>query len=87
MHIRLVVTIEGEAARWQREVERPYPGVPHARDWVYLGETDEGLGLMATPIAVVTWENDGAVKLRLDLTGTGAGTVAQLESFGFAKQG
>ena len=61
MRIRLVVTVEGEAARWHREVERPYPGVPRAGDWVYLGEGEDGEGLMATPIAVVSWENDGVI--------------------------
>ena len=85
MRIRLVVKIEGEAARWQREVERPYPGVPHAGDWVYLGEGDDGEGLMATPIAVVSWDNDGTVALRLDVAAGGPDTIRFLEGLGFTR--
>jgi hypothetical protein len=83
MKIRLVVRIEAETSRWQREVERPYPGVPSAGDWVYLGEADDGQGLMATPIAVVSWENDGTVGLRLDVTASGPDSIRLLQSFGF----
>ena len=86
MRVRLVVTIEGETARWQREVERPYPGIPRVGDWVYLDETDDRQGLFATPVAVVTWDNDGGVGLRLDIAATGPDTIRQLESLGFAKK-
>ena len=75
-----MVKVDGAAA-WQREVDRPYPAVPRAEDWVYLGESDEGDGLFATPVAVVTWENDGTVVLRLDIADGGMGSM--LETFGF----
>ena len=80
------MTVERESSRWQREVERPYPGVPCAGDWVYLGESDEGQGLMATPIALVTWDNDGVIALRLDIGATGRDFIRFLESLGFAKE-
>jgi hypothetical protein len=86
MKIRLVVTIEGHSARWQRDVERSYAGVPRAGDWVYLGESTEGgEGLMATPVAVVTWENDGAVALRFDVAGAGPESLGYLEGLGFTR--
>jgi hypothetical protein len=85
MKIRLVVTIEGQTDRWQREVERPYPSAPRAGDWVYLAESDDEQGLMATPVAVVSWENDGAVALRFDVTATGPDTIRFLETLGFTR--
>jgi hypothetical protein len=85
MRLKLVVKIEGEGARWERDVERPYPGVPRAREWVYLGDGDAGEGLMATPIAVVTWENDGGVALRFDVGAGGPDTIRFLEALGFTR--
>jgi hypothetical protein len=85
MRIRLVVNIERETSRWQREVERPYPGVPRSEDWVYLGEDGDGEGLMATPVAIVSWENDGGVALRLNVAAAGPDAIRYLESLGFKK--
>jgi hypothetical protein len=85
MRLKLVVKIDGEDARWQRDVERPYPSVPRAREWVYLGEGDDGEGLMAMPISVVTWENDGDVALRFDVAAGGPDTIRFLEGLGFAR--
>jgi hypothetical protein len=87
MRIRLVVTIEGDRGdtRWEREVDRPYPSVPRPDDWVYLGGDPDGPGLAATPVAVVTWHNDGAVSLRCDVTSTGADVDAQMEALGFRR--
>jgi hypothetical protein len=83
MRIRLVVAIDGEPARWQNEVERAYPGVPRVGEWVYLAENSDE-GLMATPVAVVTWENDGVVALRVDVA-AGPESVAYLETLGFTR--
>jgi hypothetical protein len=66
-------------------VDRPYAAVPRVEDWVYLGESDEGEGLFATPVAVVTWENDGTVALRFDMTAGGADVAAMLESLRFER--
>jgi hypothetical protein len=85
MRVKLVVNIEGEDARWVRDVERPYPGVPRAREWVYLGDGDDGEGLLATPIAVVSWENDGRVALRFDVGAAGSDMLRFLEDLGFAR--
>ena len=71
---------------WQREVERPYPAVPRAEEWVYLGENDEGAGLFATPVAVVTWENDGAIMLRFDVAAGSAEANSWLSTLGFTKE-
>ena len=79
-----MVKVDGAAA-WQREVDRPYPAVPRAEDWVHLGESDEGEGLFATPVAVVTWENDGSVTLRFDMTAGGADAAGMLQSLGFER--
>ena len=78
-----MVRIEGKDSRWRREVDRPYPGVPRAGDWVYLGEDGDGQGLMATPVAVVTWDNDGAIALRFDVAAAGPDAVTYLEQLGF----
>lgn len=80
-----MVNIERETSRWQREVERPYPGVPRRHEWVHLGEDGNGQGLMATPVAIVSWENDGAVALRFDVAATGPDAIRYLESLGFTK--
>jgi hypothetical protein len=85
MRIRLVVRFDDDAAVWQREVDRPYPGVPRPQDWVYLGETDDGEGLFSTPVAVVTWQNDGTVVLRFDVGAGGSGAASSLEMLGFTK--
>jgi hypothetical protein len=85
MRIKLVVKVEGDSdsALWEREVERPYPGVPRPEDWVYLGEDGDGQGLAATPVAVVTWENDGTIALRFDVAAAGAEARSYLELLGF----
>jgi hypothetical protein len=63
--MRLTLAIRTpDGKTWRRQVERDYPGVPHPGDWVYLADTDEGAGLFATPVALVSFENDG----RLDPT-------------------
>jgi hypothetical protein len=87
MRLRLLVRIQadGEAALWQREVERPYPGVPRPEDWVFLGDDGEGHGLSATPVAVVSWENDGTVTLRFDVAAMGPDAERQFETLGFTK--
>lgn len=68
---------------WHRQVDRPYPGVPRPGDWVYLAETDEGQGMFATPITIVTWNNDGTINLTFDLEDTAQ--AAQMETFGFTR--
>ena len=68
---------------WRREVTRPYSGVPRSGDWVYLADTDEGKGLFATPISVVTWNNDGTITLAFDFLDSGQ--AAQMEAFGFIR--
>ena len=85
MRISLVVRADGDPVAWRREVERPYPAVPRAQDWVYLGEDDEGRGIFATPVAVVTWENDGRVTLRFDVATGGPDSHSWLETLGFTK--
>lgn len=86
MKVRLVVKSTGDSAVWQREVERPYPTVPRAEEWVYLGENDEGEGLFATPVAVVTWENDGSITLRFDVASGGGEADSWLAPLGFTKE-
>ena len=86
MRIKLVVKSTGGSAVWQREVERPYVAVPRADDWVYLGESDDGHGLFATPVAVVTWENDGRVMLRFDVAGGDAQAHSWLATLGFTQE-
>jgi hypothetical protein len=87
LRLRLVVNVEGAAgsALWQRRVERPYPGVPRPADWVFLGEGSDGDGLAATPVAVVTWDNDGTVALRFDVAATGGDDGSYLELLGFSR--
>jgi hypothetical protein len=67
---------------WRREVERPYPGVPRPGDWIYLGDTDDGAGLFAMPISLVTWNNDGTITLTFDAHDSAQ--AAQMEAFGFS---
>lgn len=85
--MRLILAIrvpDGNPPRiWRRRVERPYPGVPRPGDWVYLAETDEGEGMFATPISLVTWNNDGTINLTFDLLNTAQ--AAQMEAFGFTR--
>jgi hypothetical protein len=69
---------------WRRHVERHYPGVPHPGDWVYLADTDNGTGLFATPVSLVSFENDGRLTLTFHLPD--ATQAAQLEAFGFTDQ-
>jgi hypothetical protein len=86
MRIRLVVRTNGARTAWGREVERPYAGVPRPDDWVYLGETANGDGVLLTRVGAVTWENDGGVTLRFDLAGGGPDLENSLEKLGFAKK-
>ena len=85
MKITLNVKVDGDDSLWHRQVERPYPGVPRPDDWIFLGGDDNGQGLMATPVAVVTWDNDGTVGLRCDMTGSASGTRQLLEQLGFTR--
>jgi hypothetical protein len=83
--MRLTLVIRTPAGKtWRRQVERDYPGVPCAGDWVYLADTDDGTGLFATPVALVSFENDGGLSLTFDLQD--ATQAAQLEAFGFTGQ-
>jgi hypothetical protein len=68
---------------WRRQVERDYPGVPRPGDWVYLADTDDGTGLFATPVSLISFENDGRLTLTFNLQDTGQ--AAQLEAFGFTR--
>lgn len=68
---------------WRRQVERDYPGVPRPGDWVYLADTDDGSGLFATPVSLVSFENDGRLTVTFDLQD--ASQAAQLEPFGFTR--
>ena len=86
MRIKLVVRSTGDATVWRREVERPYAAVPRAAEWVYLGEGDDGSGLFATPVTVVTWENDGSVMLRFDVAGGEAQANSWLTTLGFTQE-
>jgi hypothetical protein len=82
MRVKLVARDEdqrGEVARWQREVEREYPGVPRVGDWVFLD--DDRPGMAAHPVTHVVWENDGAVALSFNLSAS----AAFLESLGFSR--
>jgi hypothetical protein len=85
MRLRLVVDIErgGGSSRWERYVDRPYPSVPRPDEWVYLGDGDDGQGLAATPVAVVSWDNDGAVTLRFDVSAPGGDPAVQMKALGF----
>jgi len=87
MRLRLVVRVEGPGGTesWQREVDRPYAGVPRAQDWIFLGESSDGEGLAATPVAIVSWENDGTIVLRFDLAGSGPDADGYLELLGFVR--
>jgi hypothetical protein len=71
---------------WQREVERPYPGVPRTGDSVFLGEDDKDAGLLPDLVADVAWDNDGAVMLSFDLSAMPPGVAAhELQALGFAR--
>jgi hypothetical protein len=72
-----------DGTTWRRQVERDYPGVPRPGDWVYLADTDHGTGLFATPVSLVSFENDGRLTLTFDFPD--ASQAAQLEAFGFTR--
>jgi hypothetical protein len=68
------------ARTWRRTVDRPYPNVPRAGDWIFL---DDG-GTVAQQVTRVTWRNDGSI-------GLGFGSIVaeddfddRLLEFGFA---
>lgn len=83
MRLILAIRVEdGTSHRiWRREVERPYRGVPHPGDWVYLADSDEGDGMFATPVSLVTWNNDGSITLTFAVRDYEH--AAQMEAFGF----
>ena len=83
--MRLTLAIRTpDGTTWRRQVERDYPGVPRPGDWVYLADTHDGAGLFATPVTLVSFENDGRVTVTFDLQD--ASQAAQLEPFGFTRQ-
>lgn len=83
--MRLTLAIRtSDGTTWRRQVERDYPGVPRPGDWVYLADTDDGTGLFATPVTLVSFENDGRLTVTFNLQD--AGQAAQLEAFGFTRQ-
>jgi hypothetical protein len=82
MQITLVIRLGDMTERtWRREVDRPYPGVPQPGDWIYLADTDEGQGMFAMPVSLVTWDNDGSVTLTFEVHDSSY--AAQMEAFGF----
>jgi hypothetical protein len=84
MQLTLSIRVpDSPSSVWRRQVHRPYVNVPRAGDWVYLAESDEGQGMFATPVTIVTWNNDGSINLRFDLEN--AAQAAQMEAFGFER--
>ncbi|MDQ3871024.1 MAG: hypothetical protein M3301_05345 [Chloroflexota bacterium] len=83
MRLRLLVRVRqgSGVARWERLVERPYPGVPVAGDWVHLAD-DAAFAAASFPVSDVRWENDGTVALTFDFENA---SDEYLEALGFAK--
>ena len=84
MRITLIIRLSYDtSATWRRQVERPYAGVPQPGDWVYLADTDDDHGMFATPINLVTWNNDGSETLTFEVDDPSH--AAQMEAFGFTR--
>ncbi len=80
LHLALRVNDDATNSVWRRTVERPYPDVPRAGDWLYLDDEET----KALPVRRVTWRSNGEVTL-------GFGTIDEppeyLHSFGFVRDG
>ena len=84
MRVQLLVRVrEGsDVIRWERHVERSYPGVPRVGEWVDLADEGSALVGAAFPVSDVGWENDGTVALTFDFE---SASDAYLEALGFVK--
>jgi hypothetical protein len=84
MQITLAIRLSDDTDRtWRRQVDRPYPGVPQPGDWIYLADSDDGHGMFATPVNLVTWNNDGSVTLTFEMHDRTH--AVQMEAFGFTR--
>ena len=81
LELLLRLTEDPADATWRRTVERGYPSVPRAGEWVYLddGETE------SRTVARVTWTNGGLVKLGFGRIDGDAGFEERLVAFGFTR--